>query len=167
MANAQAAFDVAKDPSRPFLIDVADQQVRVVGTEFNIRQSAQALVVTVRRGVVEVRDPAREGVVVARLTRGHELRHRVGSPISQVSEVDPDAGFAWTTGRLVCADRPLDEVIEDLNRRFATPVRVEGGVGDRRFTGVLELGDEAVAVRNLAAFLSLPMRRTEKEFVLG
>ncbi|MCI3133761.1 FecR domain-containing protein [Phenylobacterium aquaticum] len=58
MADAEATFDVAHDRSKPFLISVGDQQVRVVGTEFNIRHFDKAVVVSVRRGIVEVRQPA-------------------------------------------------------------------------------------------------------------
>lgn len=47
MGLAQASFDVAKDPSRPFLIGVGDRRVRVVGTEFNIRHGAGSVRVTV------------------------------------------------------------------------------------------------------------------------
>ncbi|SFK47944.1 FecR domain-containing protein, partial [Caulobacter sp. UNC279MFTsu5.1] len=67
MDDAQATFDVAKDPNRPFLISVGDQQVRVVGAEFNIRHYDKTVRVTVRRGVVEVRQPALGPTPVARL----------------------------------------------------------------------------------------------------
>ena len=55
MADGEAAFDVAHDPTRAFLIAVGDRQVRVVGTEFNLRRREGLTALTVRRGVVEVR----------------------------------------------------------------------------------------------------------------
>ena len=55
MADAEALFDVAHDVRRPFLIGVGDRQVRVVGTEFNLRHRDDQVDLTVRRGIVEVR----------------------------------------------------------------------------------------------------------------
>ncbi|MDB5452527.1 MAG: transcriptional regulator, partial [Caulobacteraceae bacterium] len=55
MGEGEAIFDVAADARRPFLIQAGDHTVRVVGTQFNVRNRADGLAVTVARGVVEVR----------------------------------------------------------------------------------------------------------------
>ncbi|CAN5707038.1 FecR family protein [soil metagenome] len=166
MAQAEAAFDVAKDPSRPFLISVGDQQVRVVGTEFNIRHDDKTTVVSVRRGVVEVRQPSLGAAPVARLTVGQALRHLEGARVSRVSAVSPDAAFAWTQGRMVCDDQPLSEIVAALNRRYPIPIRVSETVGRRRFSGVLDLGDQGVLVDRLSRYLSLSVVRTGAEITL-
>ena len=166
MAQAEATFDVAKDPSRPFLISVGDQQVRVVGTEFNIRHDGKTVVVSVRRGVVEVRQPALGPAPVARLTVGQALRHVEGARASQVSAVAPDAAFAWTQGRLVCDDQPLSEIVAALNRRYPTPIRVSEAAGRRRFSGVLDLGDQGLLVDRLSRYMSLSVDRTGGEITL-
>lgn len=166
MADAQATFDVAKDPGRPFLIGVGDQQVRVVGTEFNIRHFDRAVQVTVRRGVVEVRQPSLGSGPVARLVAGQALSHAEGTGRSIQTVADPSAAFAWTQGRLVCDDETLGQIIADLNRRYPTPIRVSDSVARRRFSGVLELGDEAVVVQRLAGYFSLTVHRTGREIEL-
>lgn len=167
MADAQATFDVAHDPSKPFLISVGDQQVRVVGTEFNIRHYDKAVVVSVRRGIVEVRQPALGAQPIARLTKGQELRHNEGAAQSTRAEVNPDAAFAWTQGRMVCEERPLSEIVGDLNRRYPTPIRLGPAAAGLRFSGVLELGDQEALVRRLAGYLSLRVVRTGREITLG
>jgi len=55
LGDAQAYFDVAKDPARPFLIDAGDTQVKVVGTAFDVRRRDGQVAVNVQRGLVEVR----------------------------------------------------------------------------------------------------------------
>lgn len=166
LAVAQASFDVAKDARRPFTIDVGDQQVRVVGTEFNVRHTDGQVRVTVRRGVVEVSQPGQDATQVARLTPGLQLIHVEGADASTVRKVEPDAAFAWRHNRLIYEDEPVSQIAADLSRRYAIPVRVTSAAGGRRFSGVLELGDEAQVVRLLADYLSLTARRTEREFVL-
>jgi transmembrane sensor len=166
MAEAEASFDVAKDPGRPFLIDVADQQVRVVGTEFNIRNYDDTVVVSVRRGVVQVRQPAMPSTQVERLTAGDQLTHTAGAAGAIRSRVDPDTAFAWTQGRLICDDETLADIVAYLNRRYATPVRLSPSIGARRFSGVLELDDQAKLLDRLAAYMSLTVDRTGSEITL-
>lgn len=167
LAQAQASFDVAKDPRRPFVIDVGDQRVHVVGTEFNIRHYDRNVVVTVRRGVVEVHQPSLGPEPIARLTAGAELRHVESTAMSGQRRVDPDGAFAWRAGRLVCDDEPLAQIAAELNRRYAIPIQVSEAAGSKRFSGVLELGDQAVLVRRLASYLSLTVRRTDGAIALS
>ena len=166
LGEGQASFDVAKDAHRPFVIAVGDQRVRVVGTEFDIRHFDRAIVVSVRRGVVEVSQPSLGAQPVARLTRGESLTHNEGAPSSATRIVDPDLAFAWTQGRMVCSDQPLPELVADLNRRFSTPIRLSDRAAKLHFTGVLAIGDETDAVRRLAAFLSLHIERSRSGIVL-
>ena len=167
LAQAQASFDVAKDPKRPFLVSVGDQQVRVVGTEFNILHDGGRVVVSVRRGLVEVRQPGLGPDPIARLAKGDELRHAEGTLVSQQQRVDPDAAFAWGSGRLICHDEPLSQIVAELNRRYAVPIHVTMAAGDKRFSGVLELGDQTRLVKTLADYLSLTVRRTDRDIALS
>ena len=153
MADAEATFDVAHDPKRPFLIAVGDRQVRVVGTEFNISHHDGQTALTVRRGIVDVRPLDQPTAEPTRLVVGQQLRHRDGAPTSTVSTVEPDSAFAWTQGQLVYRDAPLSEVAADLSRRFPRPVRTaDAATGAMRFTGVLVVDNEEAVLRRLEAY---------------
>jgi len=150
MGDGEAAFDVAHDPERPFLIQVGDRQIRVVGTEFDLRHRDQALQLTVRRGVVEVSPHA--GGPAVRLGVGQQLTHRHGESVSDVSRVDPEEAFGWTVGQLVYHDQPLSFVAADLGRRFGTTVKADADVAPQRFSGVIVADSEAHAFARLEAF---------------
>ena len=166
LGEAEAAFDVAKDPHRPFVITVGDQEVKVVGTEFNIRHYDKKTVVTVRRGVVQVRQPDLGPQPIAVLRPGDELRHAEGVPGSVRAKVEPNAAFAWTEGRLEVHDQPLSEIVAYLNRRYPVPIRVGEVAGRRRFSGVLNLGAQDELARRLAAYCGLTVHRAGHEFIL-
>lgn len=161
MADAEAAFDVTHDPGRPFVIDAGDRQIRVVGTEFDVLRHAGQVSVSVRRGVVEVRDVmAQAGAPpIARLVRGQKLDHREGSAGDRVGAVDPDKAFAWTQGRLVYEDARLADVAADLSRYVATPIVVSPEARDLRLTAVINLDTEDAMVRRLAGFLPVSVAR--------
>ena len=157
MEQAEVLFDVAHDAGRPFLVDVGESQVRVVGTAFNIRRSGQDTDLTVVRGIVEVSDLDRPGRKV-RLRVGQAVRRNDADDAMAVATVDLGTAAAWTTGRRAYDNRPLSEIAADLSRAFSTPVTVAPDAAGLRFSGVLLLDDEAAVVARLEAFL--PIRAT-------
>jgi transmembrane sensor len=160
LARGEAAFDVAKDPRRPFVIAVGERQVRVVGTEFNILRDGRTMTLTVRRGAVEVRSaPEPASALIARLGAGERLVHHPGSAPDQVAAADPATAFAWTEGRLIFRNERLEDVAKVLNRYLETPLMVADDVRDVRVTAVLALDDEAVMLGRLAEFLPIKVAR--------
>lgn len=171
LAEGEAAFDVAKDAARPFLIAAGERTIRVVGTEFDVLRHQGRLRVTVRRGIVAVQSPdaADKAALLSNavlLKAGDQFEHQTGERVSHVRRVDADAAFAWRGGDLVYRDQPLDEVVQDLNRYFATPVSVVGPAANLRFSGVLVLDDEEAVVRRLQAFLPIAVDRGQDGVVL-
>lgn len=166
MNDAQATFDVAHDPKRPFLIAAGDRTVRVVGTEFDVSQRGADLAVTVRRGVVEVRPDAKTAAGAVRLIHGQRLEHAAGGA-SRLSTVNPEEAFAWRTRRLVYRDRPLSEVVAELNRQFTQDVRLaDASAGRQRVSGVLVLDDEKAVIDRLSLLTPVTVAVSETGFVL-
>jgi transmembrane sensor len=160
LTEGEAAFDVAHDPARPFLIAAGERDIRVVGTEFDVLRHEGRLRVTVRRGVVSVQSPEDAARIEPVLLKaGDELDHRPGSRHWTLRRVDPDAAFAWRNGDLVYRDQRLDDVVSDLNRYFSTPVRVDSDAAALRFSGVLKIDEQQDVVRRLQAFLPIVAER--------
>lgn len=160
MADAEAVFDVAKDPDRPFYVDAGEREIRVVGTEFNVLRHGGDVSVAVRRGVVEVRPTGAPGAKpVARLTRGQGLSHRKGQSADTVAQVDPDAALAWTTGRLVFQGEALADVARTLSRYVGHPIEVAPDAGNLRVTAVLNIGSEDAMLGSLSEFLPVRVER--------
>lgn len=166
MADGEAAFDVTHDPKRPFLIAVGGNQVRVVGTEFNIRHRGTATELTVRRGVVEVR-PGGMGAAAYKVAAGQQYLHQDGAAAAAITEVSANDAFAWTEGQLVYHDRPLSEVAADISRRFGRPVTAaDARTASLRFTGVLVTDNEAAVIRRLEGFAPIRAEQTPEGVVL-
>ena len=153
MAGGEAMFDVAKDAQHPFLIKAGDRTVRVVGTAFDVRLRGDQLSVSVQRGIVEV---AGEDGNPVRLTPGKRLDHQLGSNEQPVTDAAPEEIFAWRSGRLIYRDRPLSEVVADLNAQFSQPVSLaDRNLADIKFSGVLVLDDEEKVVHRLTLLTPL------------
>ena len=167
MADAEAVFNVARDADRPFLIGVGDRQVRVVGTEFNLRHRADLVDLTVRRGLVEVRPADALRSAPTRVVVGQQLTHVAGQPGQILKVTDPDQAFAWTRGQLIYRNQPLSDVAADLSRRFASPVRIaDPRAGAIRFSGVLVTDNQADVLRRLAAYAPVRVEQARGAVIL-
>lgn len=161
LEEGQAVFDVAADARRPFVIAAGDRTVRVVGTQFDVRRRDGRLSVTVAEGVVEVHPTAEAAGRAFRLRPGQRLDHVEGSPAARVIAAAPEEVLGWRSGRLVYRDRPLGEVVADLNEQFPTPIRLEDpALAATPISGVLILDDQDAVIRRLALLVSVSAVRS-------
>jgi transmembrane sensor len=116
--KGEAFFEVAKDPSRPFIVQVGTKRVIAVGTKFSVRRDGDDVRVAVTEGKVEVTD-----------TRGSSAQHSRSSPSvggegsgggslhqGEVFLTPGNIASADKAG-IVVEDRPLAEVVDNLSWR--------------------------------------------------
>lgn len=165
--EGQAVFDVTHDAQRPFAVATGDRIVRVVGTQFDVRRLEGKVSVTVARGAVEVRPAEGAAGRAFRLHPGQRLEHVEGQPASQVAAARPEEVLGWRSGRLVYRERPLGEVIADLNQQFQTPIRVEdAALAATPISGVLVLDDQDAVIDRLALLVPLRAVRSDAGVIL-
>jgi transmembrane sensor len=163
--DGQALFEVARDPSRPFLITAGEETVRVVGTKFDVRRRDGQLSVTVLRGLVEV---STDGTDKAILVRPGQMLERVdGGKDAVVRTVSAEDQLGWRSGRLVYRDQTLGRIVGDLNQYFDRPLRLEGeNTANLRFSGVLIVDGQDAMVRRLSSLLPISATPTDDSIVL-
>ena len=162
LAEGQAIFDVVHDERRPFVVHAAGRVVRDVGTQFDVRKRDQDLTVTVAHGRVEV-TPENAPTLSRAILLGPGQRLEVEpSGAAQMSRVDPQETFSWRSGRLVYRDRPLSEVVADLNRQFVEQTEIsDPELGKLPITGVIVLDNPHAVMARLS--LMLPIRTVGSE----
>lgn len=140
LERGEAHFKVAKDPARPFLVEVGGVTVRAVGTAFNVRLDPASVEVIVTEGKVGVQR-AGAGVSIRRedpplaLAAGERtvVSFAPSAPAPQVTVVPPaeiEARLAWQPRLLDFTDAPLAEIVAEFNRR--NPVRLTIGTASLR-----------------------------------
>ena len=80
-----------------------------------------------------------------------------GRSIRKTSIAAKDVG-SWRLGRLVYNDAPLSIVAADISRYSGKTVIVDPSLRDRRFSGVLAIGDGSGLLGNLADLMALSYR---------
>lgn len=126
MSEGEAFFRVAANASKPFTIDSGDSRVRVVGTAFNVRATAQQLTVKVLEGKVEVQ-PRRSVTAEPALLLGPGVGVAVDTATGrhQSLRAAPDEVGRWRTGQIHFSRTTLDEVAQELGRYLGKSVTVD------------------------------------------
>ena len=175
VVEGEALFEVAKDPLRPFVVQVADREVVALGTVFSVRlgptdEVSDTLAVTLIEGQVSVRSANKESgkAVEARpvlLSPGDRLRLNEPSgkdaKIAQRATMQMDRPFvdqllAWRRNEAVFDNVPLSDAVAEMNRYSRQPIVLAGDSSKAlRISGVFRTGDNVAFARAVAAVLGL------------
>jgi len=149
LLEGEAAFRVANDADRPFLVHANGGTVRAVGTEFLVNTTEEQAVVTVVEGVVDVTDEQQQDTPT-RLTVGQRVRYGVESGISPVETVDLHVATAWQRGKLIFEATPLTKVVDQINRyRPGHIVILNDALESHEVSGVFDLDRLDAAVETI------------------
>lgn len=137
--------EVQPDAARPFRVRNGAVTAQALGTAYAVTSDPQ-VAVAVQHGRVAV---LRHDEPVATLTAGEAVAVTMEGVIAQPALA---ADFAWTENRLVFADRPLAEVMDELDRYWPGVIWVRGAaLADLRVSGSYRLDDPPAVVAALAA----------------
>lgn len=165
LQSGEAAFHVAHDEARPFTVVAGDVLVRDVGTEFNVLRTDGDMVVTVREGVVDVLRPEHSA---SRVSRGMALQLDTETYEARLAPADVEAAFAWQQGHLVYSDAQLGQVLADIARYGASPVRpADASVAELRFSGVLSIDNQAAMLERLSGFLPISVSSGDDGYLVA
>ncbi len=141
--TGEAYFEVTHDETRPFYVKTLSQQVRVLGTSFNVNayKSADFSATTLVEGSVEVTyvgtDENYQNAQI--LSPNEQFLYNTETHQSSVNKVDPYHYVSWKDGRIVLRNEPLGSFMEKLARWYDVKVVFEDEeLKNIRFTGDLK-----------------------------
>jgi len=155
LLKGEAAFTVAADAKRPFTVEAGNGGTTALGTRFIVRREGADTAVTVTEHSVRVAWPTEAGTQSVVVHEGQAMRYGADGSVDPHA-VDVDAAGAWMRGRLVFVDRPLAEVVAELNRYHSGYIRVVGDeIAQRRFSGVFPVDDPMGALETIQHSLGI------------
>ncbi|MFG1376164.1 FecR family protein [Xanthobacter autotrophicus] len=156
LLRGRAFFDVAPDPARAFSVTAAGGVTTASGTQFSVHLWSNEVTVAVTESAVSIRAGA---AALAQLRAGEAVSYDA-SGIGETEQVSDAQASAWRRGKLIFEDRPLRQVIADVNRYRPGTImvtdstllrlRVSGIFDIRQPDGVLEAITRSLPVRSMA-----------------
>lgn len=167
LIKGEALFTVAKDPNRPFIVEINGMQVRAVGTSFTVRRMPdEAVQVLVREGVVEVTKPAQhDESAPVRLP----ANTRAFAPPEQAVQIAPLSAaevtreLSWQEGMISLSGLTLREAAAEFARYSDMRIVIDDpAVADRTVTGLFAANNPMGFAQAIGTSMSLAVRAEGK-----
>jgi transmembrane sensor len=155
-----AGFFSVTHTGEPFVVDAEKGEVRVLGTQFEVRLQPRGAQVTVLSGRVGV--TAQKNAEQQILTAGQQVAYGEGAA-EKSHAVDSEAQLAWRQGWLNYYKASLADVVEDLGRYYpGRIVLLNDQLAARRVSGSFPSKDPMAVLSSLQGVLGF-----EQHAVMG
>ncbi|KAA9038661.1 DUF4974 domain-containing protein [Ginsengibacter hankyongi] len=131
--TGEAYFEVAKNKKKPFLVNVGDMQVKVLGTHFNINAypDEDAIKTSLLEGSVKVTRAAASGI----LKPGEQAILKNGDGQVEIREANMDEVIAWKNGLFQFDGADIRTIMREIGRWYNVEIIYSGTVPQRQFEG--------------------------------
>jgi transmembrane sensor len=171
LERGEAYFDVARDPSRPFVVYAGNRRVTVLGTKFSVRldPNANRVQLAVAEGRVQleelrVSEPAPPMIAIGGekvIAEGTSLR--VESRSGKILATD----LSWRQGLLTFDQTTLAAAADEFNRYNRKQLVVEPAAAEIRIGGSFEAANVDGFVRLLHDGFGLNVAQSDSEILIS
>jgi ferric-dicitrate binding protein FerR (iron transport regulator) len=145
--EGEAYLEVTPDVNSPFIVKTGQMEISVLGTSFNVsayEDEASQTVVLVT-GSVSVKTGEQAGRITE-MTPNQLFR--VSGTETQLHDVRVENYISWKDGIYLYRDEKLSLILKRLAHYYGVAIHFAPEVGEMRFTGKLDLKNDAERVLN-------------------
>ena len=163
--QGEAFFQVAKDPSRPFIVRVDGTRVIAVGTAFSVRRNPDEVLVVVTEGEIKIESDAHDPVHVPAGNVARTARDK--TTVEAKGPSDLDAALSWRTGFLVFRETLLADAVAEFNRYNRRKIVVaDAAVGNIRLSGKFRSTQHDAFIRLLEGGFPVRVQQAGDQVIL-
>lgn len=169
LERGQAWFQVAKDRTRPFVVDAGIAQARAVGTAFSVVRGADGVQVAVTEGTVAVWPSDASGMMMI-LEAGQFANFRAagGAPTIGTAPGEIERALAWRNGEIALENDSLAEAVASLNRYNRRQIVLsDQSLAQEKLVGLFKLDKPENFASMLRESLDLEVSTTPDEIRLA
>jgi transmembrane sensor len=156
--DGEVLFDVAKDPTRPFVVHAGHLTVTALGTAFAVRRNGERVDVTVTEGVVEIVHDNAGSAIPRRRMVANQLAVATESQVVDVRTLphqETERRLAWRSGMVVFNGEPLSEAVAEMNRHSKRRIVIaDPQLAARPVVGIFRASDTETFVSAATAVLN-------------
>lgn len=169
--QGEVFFNVAHDRSYPFVIEINNVKVEVVGTSFNIKKVKKGVEVIVETGIVKVTEKNKEAgkaQIELRLIKGESVLLANDEDLAAKKQTEDELYNYYRTQLFIANNTPLDRLVAILSEAYGTKISLHGSLKNERISTTLPF--KYALEKNLDIIcetLDLKMQRNQNEIVLS
>jgi len=124
--EGEAFFDVSEDPSKPFIVETGDMKVKVLGTEFDIKdyKNQKKIETSLLSGEVEVSfKDTRQSI---KLEPSQRVTFDKDTKTFDIKTFDVAHQTIWINEELAFSDEKLEDILKKIGYWYGTEIVCEG-----------------------------------------
>ncbi len=110
--KGEAYFEVAKNPNKPFTVELNETKTKVLGTQFNLKENINKSVALV---LVEGSVSFHTNKEALKVVPGERIKADISGNLTKALNTDLNF-MAWKTNRLIFNETPFSKVIYDIEK---------------------------------------------------
>jgi transmembrane sensor len=138
--SGEGHFSVAKNSEQPFIVDVKKFQIKVTGTTFNVNAYDDNAIITIAlvEGSIKLQQNSGKYVTDLMELKPNQVAYykRSENNLQLKTEDDLNKYTAWTEGKLIFSNDPINTVIQKLGNWYNVNIELaDKKLENYRFTG--------------------------------
>lgn len=143
----EAYFDISSQASVPFIVKTAREEIRVLGTEFNVHAYANEakIVTTLVSGRVRVNSAGNTLL----LSAGQQAQLDEGGTLDLDTDGNIEKAIAWKEGYFQFDNSDIHEIMQQLSRWYDITVHYEKGLKPHLFGAIISRQNNISEILNM------------------
>lgn len=162
--TGEAYFEITHNAEQPFLVNLEEIQIKVLGTHFNVNAYGDepSKRTTLLQGSVSISN----GGAASILKPGQQAQISKSGEMKLLNEVDVEEVVAWKNGYFSFSKADLPTVMRQLARWYDVDVTYEGSVPDRAFGGKISREADISEVLRILRETRVHFRIEDKKIIV-
>ncbi|MRV73796.1 DUF4880 domain-containing protein [Duganella sp. FT92W] len=169
LRRGEVWLQVARDKTKPFIVEAGQVRVRAVGTAFGVRRYGNGAEVLVTEGSVEVWSG--DGAAPVRLLKAGDrafVPDRAADINVARQPAEVERKLAWREGKVVFQNQTLSEAVADFNRYSQKKIIiVDPALGKRKLVGQYQIDAPELFARDVSSMLGVSVHVTADQIIIG
>ena len=161
--QGEAYFEVAHNKEKPFVVKTSNNQVKVLGTHFNVKdyKGEDREEVTLLEGAVEVSGKEFQPLFL----KPSEQFVKEGGRNKPSVEIlnNPETVIAWKSGDFYFQDATAENIVKELERWYPVEITIIKQDNSKKISGKIKRGDSMKAVVDMLRFFDIEISIAKSE----
>lgn len=152
--EGEAFFDVTKDENHPFVVEMSDMEVQVLGTSFEVRDYAFSGLkeVVLLNGKVEVTTPG--NAKPSTLNPDQRLVYNTATGKCNVESTSAETYCRWIYPKLKLENEPLGDILITIGRKYSVDLSISTGVDTSARLSLTLANDDLEDIMSILSYLT-------------
>jgi transmembrane sensor len=162
--TGEVYFEVAHNANMPFIVTTGSQEIKVLGTRFNVKayNDEPVFTTTLLEGSIQIRNKRSDKIIKP----GQQAITSEKNSGIELSDANTEEAVAWLKGKFKFNNTDLHTTMRQLARWYDVTVKYENGVTDSHFFGGTQMSGNLSEVLKVLELSGLHFKIEDRTIIV-